>query len=874
MKANEARAALEEVREMVLDWAPGSPVLEPWKPLPSVGRRMAHLLRDPRLNRAGEILHASEGATIREGFATAGVPLRNQINSIRLETSREPFLLALRCADAFGEIVLFFEPSAGRAEAYSVTINRALKGGVSYPSPRPEEQIATRLGQFQIAPVAPGVHDIEVKAVEERVTVRLDGAHLLEILDPDVAGGVIGLGAAGKIVVRSFLQQELLTAREKRARQSILNKMTALCRELDSEREAGIAAANHTRADGQSLTWTYRETGARAVLKAASPGPVTGTVAAGLFGNPFLLNGPFGQPQIADDEKEMFTTSRAQPCELSASATEFVVRAPLCSGSGKEGRLTMEFKLTENATWFCTARVEGLRVSRSELLFGLDETFTGRAAAPPEAGQPAKLVYGPDGLEKTEVFESLRSGFGSSPGASFLLADGCCGHFWKALSGHDTRFELKRICGKPFLALSSSRNTFRWATMWMPYHRLNLTGYKNRMVHFIRYAESPVQEWRERPSPQEYPTDEELERYASNGTRAMVWHHTWASSNFRKREGFVVNAPVMRRAMRKAHQFGISVIPYIGIVPGRHPVLRYQDLAASATYDKNWDLQDFTFYSVASRFAELLPYLTDVWCREYGIDGYYTDGGLAILDWGHTGLSEEQTGMSLEELNDRLYSRVRRALQRNGARFGLENWGGAGIHLAGPWYDCRMIGEGFHEATPEAYRDVYNPLLTATPFKMYAMNLVARNHYNIAMAAVCMTDLQMCSGNYAWGNWPDMASDWANVRPFWAVLDSIEWDDLLDAKPWWAQTLVEGEGFYSGHYTTARRAVVFLANKTEEPLRAGVSIRMDQLPERLRSGRMRWIYPQEGDISVRAGRFEATLPRLHEGPLGLEIVPG
>ncbi|MGC8863508.1 MAG: hypothetical protein ACP5R5_12140 [Armatimonadota bacterium] len=70
------------------------------------------------------------------------------------------------------------------------------------------------------------------------------------------------------------------------------------------------------------------------------------------------------------------------------------------------------------------------------------------------------------------------------------------------------------------------------------------------------------------------------------------------------------------------------------------------------------------------------------------MDGFYTDGGLAILDWGHTGLSEADCGgLSLEELNDRLYSRVRRVLRRHGARFGLENWGASGIHLAGPWYE-------------------------------------------------------------------------------------------------------------------------------------------------------------------------------------------
>jgi hypothetical protein len=292
-------------------------------------------------------------------------------------------------------------------------------------------------------------------------------------------------------------------------------------------------------------------------------------------------------------------------------------------------------------------------------------------------------------------------------------------------------------------------------------------------------------------------------------------------------------------------------------------------------YDKNWDLQDFTMYSVAGRFAEFFPYMTDCWCREYGLDGFYTDGGLALLDWGYTGLSEDDFGgRSLEELNDRLYSRVKRVLRRHNAGFGLENWGGAPIHLAGPWYDCRMIGETYHEYVPEKYRDGYNPLLTGTPFKMYGANLESRNRFNIAMAAVCMTDIQLCSGNYAWGCWPDAPSDWANLRPFWAILDSVDWDKLLDARPWWAQKLISGEGFFAGNYTTPERAVFFLAARAEEKVRAKVAIHLDELPDALRKGRIRRIYPEAGDWSpLGDGSLEVDLPRLHDGPVGLEIVP-
>jgi hypothetical protein len=157
---------------------------------------------------------------------------------------------------------------------------------------------------------------------------------------------------------------------------------------------------------------------------------------------------------------------------------------------------------------------------------------------------------------------------------------------------------------------------------------------------------------------------------------------------------------------------------------------------------------------------------------------------------------------------------------------------------------------------------------------MYGMDLVARNRYNIAMAAVCMTDIQICSGNYAWGNWPDRPSDWANIRPFWSILESIDWDHLIDAKPWWAQELIAGEGFFAGHYTLPDRVVFFLANRLEKKVKAKINIRLDHLPEKLKRGRIRPIYPEiEEWHPLGNGDLWIDLPRLHDGPVGFEITP-
>ncbi len=865
-----------------LSWsAERSSVHEFW-PVPSIARRLEYVLMEPEINsKAGAVAREQDAAVISSTYALFGVPIRNQLNRIRMVWDERPFVLTIRGCDSFGEVLIHLDPTRGKATAYSITIDRVLKGGVSYPSPRPEEQVISRIGRFDFDPAGEGVHEVTIKAVEEDVSVSIDSREAFSFKDPDVAAGCLGIGTPGTLRVMSVEQVEYVTKQEAEGRDDFVRKMTEFSRQLDSERDADIAEANEVTVSPGKLTWRYPETGATLEITAGKGG-LTAEAFPGLYGNPRLLSGVFARPEVVAEDGLAYYPSDKKP-EFEGDGLHFAVTQEISNEGGKSGKVILTARLTENATWFCTAEVSGVPVRSAALAFGLDPGFRPNWDVAGVAGEPAKLAYGSATMVTDGKQADLsRGGFGIGASnakdglsPSFICTDGVVGHVWKALSGQDTKMGVQSVGSAPALVLRSRKARFRWAVMWMPYHKLNLTGFRKRTLHFIRYPETPNHEWRERPSVCEYPTNEELDRFAANGVASMVWHHTWTGNNFRRREGFIVNDPEMRRAMRKAHELGIAVIPYIGIVPGRNPVLRYEDLSTRAVYDKNWDLQDFTFYSVAGRFADFFPYMTDYWCREYGIDGFYTDGGLASIDWGRTGLSEADFGgLSLEELNDRLYARVKRVLKRHGAGFGLENWGGAGIHLAGPWYDCRMIGESFQETSPESYRDAYNSLLTATPFKMYGMDLVARNRYNVAMSAVCMTDIQICSGNYAWGNWPDRPSDWANLRPWWAILDSIDWDHLIDAKPWWAQKLVAGEGFFAGHYTTPDRVVLMLANRTEEKKRVAVVIRLDQLPEKLRKGRIRPIYPEPEDWRpLGDATLEVDLPRLHDGPVGFEIVP-
>ena len=46
--------------------------------------------------------------------------------------------------------------------------------------------------------------------------------------------------------------------------------------------------------------------------------------------------------------------------------------------------------------------------------------------------------------------------------------------------------------------------------------------------------------------------------------------------------------------------------------------------------------------------------MSDYWCREYGLDGFYADGALAVPTWGKLKgpLREEDAHLSLDELSD------------------------------------------------------------------------------------------------------------------------------------------------------------------------------------------------------------------------------
>jgi len=123
---------------------------------------------------------------------------------------------------------------------------------------------------------------------------------------------------------------------------------------------------------------------------------------------------------------------------------------------------------------------------------------------------------------------------------------------------------------------------------------------------------------------------------------------------------------------------------------------------------------------------------------------------------------------------------------------------------------------------------------------------------------VNLGDIQVCSGNGAWGDDPDTADTWRRVRPLWDILDSIDWDHLVDARPWYAQELVSGEGFHAGTYVEPGRAIVFLANRGEAP--GTFAVRIDPFASRTirLSSMARMIAPRSSRTTLRISRVTGS----------------
>ncbi|HPD28849.1 MAG TPA: hypothetical protein PLL20_02560 [Phycisphaerae bacterium] len=827
---------------------------------------------------------------ITNTVACGGVPLRNQIVYFEIEQRDKPIIIVLRSTDAFGEVMIELDLLKGTARALSITVSRSMIGGQSHSSPMPEESNACLIGEFQFRRLARGWHLLSLEARGARVTLRAapdiwlgfrvavplsSWSNLLEFEDPDPAGGKYGFGSTGTVAVRNISQYELISSAEKARREACLRDMHEFCKGLDAEYEGDVRKANQVEVTPDGVKWTWPPTGATAVVS-ADRGVPHGVVKAGLYGNDTLIEGAFPEVIVTSEDGEAFRADPDGQVAFQADPLALRMALPLVSGSGRKATAHVTARFTVLTVWWWTVTVEGVEPKQIQAFVGLAPQFAARTkqAASSEAGMAVAIASG-------------------MKGGAYYEHNAKAGVLIKSLAPD---IDLgSRAGGKGEVALVIKGSKLRFATLWLPAQPLNRIGFTTRMVHYIKYPEGPIQHWRRMPSFQEYPDNVDLARFKANGTEAMVWHHTWISNDFRDREGFLVNHREMKRAMRETHRLGMAAIGYIGIVPGRSSLLRFDD--ALDDYQKNWDLQDFTFYATPGRWQEFLPWMTDYWCREYGLDGFYADGGLGGATWGRLrpekgtgpicrdgpeGASQksglfpfppEDADLSLDEIQHRFYYRIKKVLQRHKARFGLEQWGGSHDMLITGFYDCRMIGESFQEAPPEDYRNSYNALLTGTPFKMYGMRETSQNPYNIAMAAVCMSDIQVCSGNGAWGDVADTAETWKRIRPLWRLLESIDFDRLIEARPWYAQELVSGEGFYAGNYTMPNRALVFLANKSETPGPFDVQIKVDHLPKINGQWHVRYVLGRQGALGpLGDGRIKLTLPGLHSGPIGLELI--
>lgn len=808
------------------------------------------------------------GWVVVDGTITdGGVPLRNQVITAEVQQQNEPLLVALRCTDAFGEVLMEIDLHKGWARARSVTVSRTMVGGKSHSSPMPEESSNRIISDKRFSPRLADIVTLKIRTQGEDVTVWADGDHIYSFKDPDVAGGKFGFGSVGAMRFRNANQWELISHYEKNRREACIREMHAFCKKIDRHYDGDVRERNEVSVTDNGLLWTWPATGATARFEVRGP-KIHARLGAGLYGNDTLVEGGFPDVVVVGKDGQTFTADPQGKATIEGDDLGIHMSLPLRSSQGNTATARVFAKTTVQTVWFWTITADGVDAKQIRADFGLADGFR---------------------MEEKHLEKSPDAMFGVKPlpGKSVLRHNAKAGIYFKAIEPDNTSLVVSPPEEGSVFGVGTTDPCLRFATTVLPAQPLNMVGFKNRMVHFIRYPEGPIQHWRRAPSFQEYPTNVDLARYAGHGTDAMVWHHTWLSDDYRDREGFFVNHDKMKRAMDETHRLGMTAIGYLGIVPGRSALLRYEDTVplgganAYGGYAKNWDLQDHTFYHVAGRYAEFIVWMADYWCKKYGLDGFYLDGGAfgqASRGGNPKPLYPEDEGLSVDELQHRAYWRVKKVLELNNAGYGLEPWSGLNYLING-FYDCMMIGESFQEADPEYYRNGHNALLTGCMVKMYGMRAESQNPYNIAMAAINLSDIQVCSGNGlfmengAWGNQHDRTDTWARVRPLWDLLDSIDWDRLVDARPWYAQELVSGEGFYAGNYTLPRRAIVFLANRTEETGTFEVHIDPARLPRIDGQWHLRYCLGREGDIGALGdGHLKVELPPLHGGPIGIELV--
>ncbi len=795
---------------------------------------------------------------IKGTVASGGVPLRNQVIACEVMQYKEPVLILLRSTDAFGEIMIELDALRGALKARMVRVSRSMIGGQSHSSPMPEQSFNQAIATTGFDPVDAMPFLLTIKTQGADGAVQVNGKKVASFEDTDPAGGRFAFGSTGTIRVRSINQWELVTAYEKRRRTRCIDEIETFCRKIDSHYDEDVKKKNRVELLPDGLLWKWPQTGAAARFK-ADGGRIEAVVRAGLYGNDTLVEGTFPEVSVVSTTGELYTADPGRSAEITGTRRSLAMRLPLKSGNGKEAEAHVVAEFTVQTVWFWTVTIEGMtpKKIRAHLAF-----------APPFSMKAEARNKTPDAMH----------GIRPQKGKAVLRHNGKAGIYAKAILPECTTLGARTDSGA--CVFTAEAEKLRFATVVLPAQPLNLTGFKHRMVHFIRYPEGPVQHWRRRPSRQEYPADVDLARYAHNGTDAMVWHHTWLSNNYYDHEGFFVNHREMQRAMEKTHRLGMKMIGYLGIVPGRNALLRFEDTcplggaSTYGTYTKNWDLQDHTFYHAIGRYPKFLAWMTEYWCRRYKIDGYYLDGGAFGL-FSRGAMKEpayaEDAGRSLDEIQHRNYYRIKKVLELNGAGYGLEPWSGLDWMLNG-FYDCMMIGESFQEAPPEYYRDGHNALLTGCSIKMYGMRASSQNPYNLAMAAVNLSDIQVCSGNGAWGDAPDTAETWKRVRPLWDLLDSIDWDDLIEARPWYAQELVRCEGCYAGNYTTSTRVVIFLVNKTETPGTFKITVNRNRLPETGGKWHVRYCLGKKGELGpFPDGPVSVQMPALHDGPVGIEL---
>jgi len=264
-------------------------------------------------------------------------------------------------------------------------------------------------------------------------------------------------------------QWELITRREQARRDACLKEMHAFCQGVDREYDQDVRQRNRVERTADGLLWSWPKTGATAQFHVEGP-RVVASVRSGLYGNDLLVAGAFPEITVSSAEGEEYGPDPDRQATVTDDGLTVRMKLPLRAGSGKTAVAYATAKLTVQTVWFWTVTAQGTHPAVIRALFPI---------------QPGLSL----GTPCTQPASGL--GLASLAGQAVLRHNAKAGFYIQVLEPANTSVG-QHADGR--IAVATRDGRLRFATVILPAQPLNLVGFQHRMVHYIRYAEGPVQQ--------------------------------------------------------------------------------------------------------------------------------------------------------------------------------------------------------------------------------------------------------------------------------------------------------------------------------------------------------------------------------------------